>query len=63
MASLVREIMNVIYFAAVTGLASLVSGVLLVGVGRTPRAGEAGTIMAAFGVVMLVIVAVHQLFA
>jgi hypothetical protein len=55
--------MNVIYFAAVTGLASLVSGVLLVGVGRTPRAGQAGTIMAAFGVVMLVIVAVHQLFA
>jgi hypothetical protein len=55
--------MSVIYLAAVTGLASLVSGVLLVGVGLTPRAGQAGTIMAAFGVVMLVVVAVHRLFA
>jgi hypothetical protein len=60
---LVQEIMNVIYLAAVTGLATLVSGVLLVGVGLTPRAGQAGTIMAAFGVVMLVVVAVHQIFA
>ncbi len=55
--------MNVIYLAAVTGLASLVSGMFLVGVGSTPRAGQAGTIAAIVGVVMLVIVGVHQLFA
>lgn len=55
--------MSVIHLAAVTGLASLAGGMILVGVGFTPRAGQAGTVMAALGVVMLVVVAVHQLFA
>ena len=55
--------MNVIHLAAVTGLASLASGMFLVSVGLTPRAGQAGTIMAAVGLVMLVVVAVHQLLA
>jgi hypothetical protein len=56
---LVQEIMNVIYLAAVTGLVGLVSGVLLVGADLSPRAGQAGIIMAALGVVMRVLVAVH----
>lgn len=48
-----------IYLAAVTGVVGLVSGVLLVGVDLTPRAGQAGIIMAALRVLMRVLVAVH----
>jgi len=55
--------MNVIYLVAVTGLASLAGGMILVGLGLTPRAGQVGTIVAALGLVMLAIVAVHHLFA
>jgi hypothetical protein len=53
--------MSVFHLAAAAGLFSLVGGVVLVNVVSTPRAAQLGTIMAGCGVVMLAIVAVHQL--
>jgi hypothetical protein len=54
--------MDVFHVAAVTGLIGLVAGILLVNVASTARAAQIGTIIAACGVLMLVVVAVRQLF-
>jgi hypothetical protein len=53
--------MDAFYFAAAAGLFSLLGGVLLVNAVSTPRAGQAGTIIAGCGVLLLVIVAVRAL--
>ena len=53
--------MDVFHVAAVTGLLGLVAGVLLVNLASSPRAAQIGTIIAACGVLMLVVVAVRQL--
>ena len=55
--------MDVFHVAAVAGLFGLVAGILLVNIVSTPRAAQIGTIIAACGVLMLVLVAVRQLVA
>ena len=54
--------MNVLSLVASLGLLGLASGVFLVNVVHHPRAALIGTIVAGIGVLMLVVVAVGQLF-
>lgn len=55
--------MDALHYAAVLGLLCLVIGVFLVNIVHHPSASLTGTIVAAIGVLMLVIVAVGQLLA
>jgi len=57
------DAMNVFHLVAVTGLLSLSAGMCLVNAVATPRAAQIGTVVAALGVSLLVLVAIHQLFA
>jgi hypothetical protein len=54
--------MDIMYFAAALGLLGLFSGFVLVNIVSTPRAAQVGTIVAAIGVLMLVVVAIERLF-
>jgi hypothetical protein len=54
--------MYALNLAAITGLLSLATGVLLVNAVATPRAAQVGTVIAAFGVALLALVAVRQMF-
>ncbi len=54
--------MNVFYLAAATGLLSLAGGLFVVNVIATPRAAQIGTMIAAFGILLLAVVAVRQVF-
>ena len=53
--------MGVFLVAAVLGLLGLFVGIVLVNVVSTPRAAQAGTIVAGIGVLMLAIAAVGHL--
>lgn len=53
--------MGAFQLAAAVGLVSLLGGMLVVNRGTSPRVAQAGTIVAAFGIVMLVMVALRQL--
>ncbi len=55
--------MNVFHVVALTGLISLACGMLVVNLVPTPRAGQAGTIMATFGVILLAALVLRQLLS
>jgi hypothetical protein len=57
-----RETMSVFQLIAMVGLLGLVGGVFLVNKSVAPHALLAGISIAAFGVAMLVVVAIRQLF-
>jgi hypothetical protein len=54
--------MSAFSIVAAAGLITLASGVLLVNAVSTPRSAQVGTIIAGLGVLILVVVAVRQLF-
>jgi hypothetical protein len=53
--------MSAIQLAAIVGLLGLVSGMVVVNTVLTPNAARLGTVGAALGVIMLVLVALYQL--
>lgn len=55
--------MNVFHLVAAAGLLGLFGGMLLVNLVLSPRAAQIGTIAAAFGVVLLALLAVRQLLS
>jgi hypothetical protein len=56
------DAMSAFSIVAAAGLITLASGVLLVNAVSTPRSAQVGTIIAGLGVLILVVVAVRQLF-
>jgi hypothetical protein len=60
---ILEKTMNGLHLAAVAGLLNLAGGILLVNAVSTPRAAQIGTVMAGCGVLILVVVAVGELFA